>query len=672
MTTAPTTIQLNNHTLVQTAQTWPTDDDGWVTKRMFAQKACEGIANDIGTAQIYHPGGLILWPGELVPTMLPVQEIVGHYVRISQEDTGGDITDPDTGKKFTAIWWGKVLSRSWQPMNDQTGLDVVYDCVGLLGIFDQIMVNQHYESTTGSLAADITLPLVFNDKKKGNRSEFLFSLAGSASYVFDRTSGIKWSAFNALSYLIKLARAVNPGGPVWTLDVQSGALDFYERWDINGMSILEAITRIVNPRQSLGFRLEMGMDFQPVIKVVSLSRYALTLGSGYVLPASPDQTTLDLTDDSEIIDFSLAEDQSARYGRISIIGGDDVYIMTLAALVDGTGQFIPDWGPSLQSDWEFAEEEQRKQGTLAKVWLRWKIREDWNGANHDNSYYLPGKRSVSAFGDVNTTPHGESGFTGELEAGGTLVNGNNFELTRDIPLPTGYNWDEKNPSDSDVDETRRPTEICAFVRTGDAWQSLADLCEEQSIHIQTDQDEGAISIGLPQSKITEFLVPYLVAGGAIYFTVGVKHQYPLAVSWIGDSAEPTDKPRSITKLKPHASRKTITAGAIFRTEFTLAKSRITTVEALSELPDLLSLLGLSKAWYTQSEWKLEWQDIGIISTDLGKPGRVYTAVTYRFGDSTATQDLTAVVMRREWDFRDGSGNTKVLTKRIKHDIETVF
>jgi hypothetical protein len=637
-------------------------------------RASEGLANDVGDADIYHPAGSVLWPGETSFADLALKQICGNYVRILREDPEGTIEDVETDKTYTAIWWGVICSRTWQPNNDQTGLDAHYSCKGLLGVLDQIVPFHHWEiNSDSSAAADITLPLVFNDKKKGNMSEATFTLAGRTVHIFDRRSGKLWTAKDAVEYLLAVTLASNTGGPQWTLGgslvEDDGLLDFSEKWDISGMSTLEAITRIINPRQSRGYRLEMGEDFQPIIYAMSLSGSDITVGS-LTLPGSDDTTPLDLTTSSVIIDYDAQEEQLATYGRVGIVGGDDIYIMTLKCKVDDSGQIVRDWIDAEREAWAIIDDEDElKSGELSKVNRRFKIRADWDGSNHNGSYLISSVREVSLGGDPETTLHGDGGYTGVLAGIDTLINGNNFALTKDLPLPVDKNWDTQDPATADF--TTKPTEIQVFVKIGDEWQTLAEYAGYDSIQIETDEDQSSITLGPPD--IANFVDDILMAGNELYFTIGVKHQLPLMVSWIGDDLEPVDQSRSIIKLRPHTSRKTIVQDTIFRISDGAAQSRVATTETESDLPELLQCLALATAWYGQPEWALSWEDIGIITTDLGKPGRLYTSFKYFYKPgSTSTISMNAVVTRREWDFSDANGRTKMITKRIKHDIETVF
>lgn len=669
MTTAPLSIRFRNQTIVQTAQTWPTSNEGWTTRRMFARNDADGLANDVGSAEVFSPGGMVVWPGTTTPANTQPLEIAGHYVRILLESDSGDVFDATSGKFYTPTWHGKIVSRSWKPNQEQTGLDIVYQCAGLLSALNEIQTFHHFEAVD-TVSADITLPLTFNAKKKGNRSTDKITVDGPVDvYVFDSTSGIKWTALDVVEYLLALSEYTCPNGPIWTVGGQTSALGFSDDWDVHGMSILEAITRIVNPRQSLGFRCEI-VDFQPVVHVISLSKDAIDAGD-FTLPASTEQFALDLTDDSEIIDYSIGEDQSATYGKVAIIGGDDLYAMTLVTIGDDAYTIVRDWTDAEATTWATADDDERQTGALAKVYRRFKLNPDWAGGNWDGSYnLLTGKATTSD--DL----HGTDGFTGELTSGGTaLLPGHKFKLTRDIPVPAGYDWDIQDPATADL--TKKDMEIQAFVYNPrkTKYQSLADWCERESVQIDIDEDQGAITFGPAggDPSVAEDIKALFAQGGLLLITIGIKHQMPLMVSWNRPSSEPVAQSRSVVKLRNHMTRRTITAHTAFRVDNGLLKKNAATVELSSDVDDMNSMLALSTPWLRDPEYKISWRQRGLMLLNSGKPGHFYTTAKYRDNvGSDVIVTVNTVVTRRERDYTNGTGVTTVMTKRIAYDISTVF
>ncbi len=664
-----------NQTIVQTAQIWPTDDAGWTTQRMFATSGGDGLANDVGSMSLFHPAGEVVWPGETTPiTTLPL-DIVGHYVRVCVEDPAGSLVDPTSLKYYSAIWWGKVVARGWKPASGgQAGLEVNYECAGLLIILDQITPFHHYEMGVGLAKADITLPLAFNAngaKKSGNRSGPTIGVGTPpiATYIFDRRDALHWTARQVVEYLLALAYDTNPGGPTWTLTGQTTALDFVEKWDLAGMTVLESITRLINPRNGIGFRMVMD-GFQPTIEVHTLVADDIVAGA-YTLPASDLQVDLDLTNDAEIVDFAIKETQVATYGRVAIVGGADVYIMTMCFKGDGSGQFIKDWtdaeADALDLLTEDDDEDQRNAGIYAKVYRRFKLSNAWNGSNHDGSFTLPVART-----ETFTPPalHGDNGYSGILEAGGTIIEGSNFQLLRDLPIPMGYNWDDQDVAD--VDLNKKPEDPKAFVKLVDgSWMTLETYCECTSLEIQIDDKTATITLG---RNAAEYIRDLIAAGDELYFTVAVKHQLPLMVSWNRPSAgEPVEQYRSITRLRPHLTRATIAINTYFRVVSTVIQQRDATVEVDSDVDNLLAALALAVAWYSVPDYEISWVKQGDIGTDYGRPGTLYTSVEYRTGLGTSEiVETQCIVTRRDWDFADEKGSTKITTKRIQIDIETVF
>ncbi len=664
---APLVTRFRNQTLIQYAAVWPTSHPGWLSMRAWADSACDGLANDVGSAQFSHPAGNILWPGETSPVAVTPMNIVGKYARICLEDPSGTIVDPYSLKNYTPIWWGKIMGKSFQPNAERTGLMVGYSCAGLMMILDQITPFKHYQVGRSGTYADITRPMVFNSKgsqKSGNRSAATQIIGGQHVFVFaPEDNADHWTALEVVEYLLALVKDSNPGGPTWTLAGATSALDYVEKWDLSGMTVLEAISRLINPRQGLGFRMAMS-GFQPTIHVMSLSATAVVANGDYTLPASVDQVSLDLTDTGEILDFQISEDQSATYGKIAIIGGPDIYTMTLMANADDTGQLEKDWDAGDETAFDLLEEEDKGQGNLAKVFRRFKIPTNWTGANHDGSFTLPTNRSTASSG-----LHGVGGYTGEVTTGGELIRGINFELMRDLPVPTGYDWDTQDPDSADL--TKKPESPQCYVKSGSTWMTLAEYCgARDSVQIEIDEDAAAITVG-PQD-VAEYIRDAFANGDELYFTIGIKSQLPLMVSWNG-STEPVEQARSIVRERPQMVRKTITQGTIFRVVEEAALSRAADAVVSDDTDDMLSVLALAVPWYSNPDWQVSWAKRGEIGSGYGVPGTLYTDIEYPINvGATDNINTAAIVTRREWDFSDEGGMTKVITKRIKLDIETVF
>jgi hypothetical protein len=244
MTTAQIT-NFYNQTVVQVASIWPVDD-GWTTVTAWARKYAVGMANDVGSAELYHPAGNVLMPGTTTIQHLLPLDIVGQYVRILRHTptgAGAVYTDPTSNKKFKPVWWGKVVSREWKPNPEETGLDVVYVCAGILSVLDQIVPFSHKEVGQGGAPCDITLPIAFNErggKKSTNRSHTTQPVGGNQVYVFDRASVVdRWTARQVLDYLFALIRETNPNGPKWAVNDPNGCLNYIDKWDLSGMSVLE-------------------------------------------------------------------------------------------------------------------------------------------------------------------------------------------------------------------------------------------------------------------------------------------------------------------------------------------------------------------------------------------------------------------------------------------------
>lgn len=656
-------VPLVNETLIQTGSTW----GSWTTRRMFARRASDGLCNDVGSAELYHPGGYVLWPGDTVPAIIEPYDIVGQYVRLLLEDPAGTVADH--GKNFRPIWHGKVMKRGWGPNAEQTGLEVTYECAGLLIVLDQFTLPEHWELITPSGIANITLPLVFNGHKgykTGNRSTAVQTIGASSAYVFDRNSGTEWTAQQAIEYLLATMKLSFPGGPTWSLAGATAALGYKDKWDLSGMNLLEMISRIISPRLGIGFRMEMA-GANPTIHVMSLVATAVAT-TDYTLPASLEQVSLDLTDPTEIIDYSITEDQTGTYGQVQIIGGYPVYAVTLKT---GTGgQIEEDWTAAERTDYDAAVTAVEPiQGALQRVGRRFKLIGAWLGDSYNGAWTMPTSRDLATSG-----LHGLNGYNGVLGASGALLSGEKFVLTRDLPVPMGHDWDTQATATADY--SARGHEPLVFVEEAGVFSTLAEYVtaygevELESCEIQIDEKTGAITIG--PASVAAAVLELLDTGGKLYFTVGIKNQVPLMVSWNRPAGEPTEQNRSVVRLRPSATQKIIVPGTAFRVEAGVLKTRAANTVIQDDVNSLRSALALAVAWYSRPNWEISWSLKGIISTAFGEAGVLYTDATLYTVGGTFNVPMGAVVSSREWDFSDGAGCTRISTKRIKLDIETVF
>lgn len=683
---APLLVPQRNRTLVHVASSWPGGGGGWTQVDAWCQTARFGLCNDVGSASLYSPSGVIFKPGRLVSSLIKSASLSGKYVRVSRADPAGTVVDGEDGAKFTEVWHGIVGGRGVVPDRATGAFVNTYDCPGIMAVLDSVTPKWHFcRAPSGDVAADIGQAPVFNylgSKKTGNRSADRYDFGGGVSaYVFDRSpDAVFWTAADVVEYYLALFHYFGDGGPVFTLGGQTGALEYSEKWDAAEHTCGEAVARVLSQKQGIGYRCRV-VDGQPVITVKSLSRYPITVpptafSSGFTLPANDEQVTVDLTPADLIQDFNLAENSAVVADELVVKMAQPWYGITLSLFES----FDPDWdGPGHFEDghnfvaWD-SYDPLDTAGTLntifgiARVWRRWKLKDDWQ-AGVVGGFVMPTKRST-AVGTLN----GTGGLSGETTAGGVLAPGALFTMTGELPCLDGYDWSTVDPAT--VDKTRRNAPAMAFMANdaaGASWTTLGEQCDppQETLEMAVDGDLAAITFGEAAARV---LQAAWSEGIDVYVTVGMMGQLNDAVSWRRDTpSRARDQTRSYSKSRPTLMRKILPRGTVVGvTKDGVLMTTIDEVVIHDDTGIANSILAVSQPWYINPDWTVGFSKVGEVDPEYAEPGQMLVEVDHLEGDgSTTAEDVIGVVTSVELNF-DDPGTTKVTTKRIPIDVEAVI
>ncbi len=652
-------------TLVQVSSTWTMDPGAWTTIDAWCEEQSDGLCNDIGSAHLFTPSGLVTKENGSEVNVVSL-DICGKYVRVLEEDASGTILSAD-GVKFSPTWYGIVNTRTKSPDSLDLALENVYECSGMLSILDQITPTDHLEvGANPDDAARIGDPLVFNgrgSKRTGNRSAFVFELtSGAITFIFDRTNtGQDWTARQVIEYFLALAGLENPGGPTWTLAGQTTALDWSEKWDLNKMTVLEVLSRIMSPKVGITYYVTVESG-NCVINVVSASGIDI-VGDDYTLPANNKQVALDLTSDVEITSFDMGEAQGSTYDRISIKLARPWYCVTLLL-----SDFDHDWEEADEVPWLDLDPDspERELGKIQHVFRRFKLKQDWSGDTY-GGFTMPNTRVRSS-----ASPYGSNGYTGDMEFddGVSTPSGAAYKITKDLPIKEGYNWDTVDIAD--VDTTAKNMKPQVFVQDdGGAWTTLADYCGRESVEIEVDEDIAAITFG--PAQVADYIQTIIDEGRLMIVTIGVEAALNSVVSWNRGSGTPRDQVRSFERDRTHLGLVVLTSGTVVRLDTGSLAVAPEDITIKDDLPLARNVLAVSTAWYSKSDWTITWVNRGTAAKDSQtEVGTMYlTASHLEANGATTTETVYGLITKRVRSFKNG-GTVKVTTKRMQIDVEAVL
>jgi hypothetical protein len=660
-----------NRTIVQTATMWGT----WTTiEGAWAESASEGFCNDLGQAVIIYPFGNIKRQGSNVVSTYIEEAFAGRYVRIGEESATGTIIAAD-GTKFTAYWAG-VCGESEIAINSEgTGYEQRVQCAGILTVLDQIVVRRNFglAQDPADDPADIGVGVTFNmlgNRKTGNRSSSKKDWGGVSAYVFDLDgeTSYEWTAYDICEYALAMAFFEAPGGPIFQLTGQVDAAAFVDKVNLDGCSCMEMINRMLSPKQGVGFRAAYNGSNTVLIDIMSLSKDAVTVTGGSNVPASDRQFTVSLTPSGVNTRFNIRESQSAAYDSVGVEIAAPQYAATFSLFDD----FEQDWTSADEAAFNADDEDKgnRDQGGKKNVYLRYKLKSDWLGTT-TNGFVVPTVRST-----ISNALHGDEGFTGEQEAGGSLPGGHTLKFMKGLPMPKGYDW---TTAPTGTDLSRPDEEPIAIAKISAAWSgraymTLAQYLQVDDITIKIDEDGSAITFG--PAKIAAQMKEWLDdSDDDIFITLGFESNMNTVCSWCRSTgSQPRDKRRIMTKRREKLRRRFLTPltylGCTDAGALKSAPGTLTTIE--DDLPLAKSLMASMVPWYSESEWELS----RTISGDINLPedfvtGDMITEASFvDVNGDTVIIPAQCVITSIIRDYT-GDGKVTFTTKRISIDVEAI-
>jgi hypothetical protein len=616
--------------------------------------ASYGIAPDIGRAGI----------GE---------SLLGRYVRISLSADDGTLTP---------FWYGTVIEAGRDTdaaEGQETAGGAVWRCAGLGYLLEKTRPITGHEVNPAGGVADPGEVVEFNKVDGGDRSASKHAVGawGRLAYVHDRRGGNVWRARDVVEYLLYGHADHRRSEMTWDLAGQVEALNFVQHWDLRGLTVYQALVRVINARHGVSFRVEV-IAGRPTIYVNSTAPLPFTVNDD-TTPANDAASSIVFAGDRWKDNVQLVEKEGLDYDEVVVRGQRPLYTATLMFNPDNTGDLVKGWDTALEASWTPTTKDPKYE----HVWRRFVLKPTWNWTPQVGATSVANARRVYPNTEYpssadNAEIFGDGGFTGGLinQTAPVLpawpVAALHFE--RLTGLIEGYDYKAIGAatpggvmSAGAVDWTvsRLPPLIFQSTDAGSSW---SDVSANYTFRCQSDA--AAIVLGNEVKEAAKLKALLASSSARLAFTVSFRLPLPALVSWKRKrSDQPRDYPRRVVLPAGHGDTWFIMRDTFVGISGTTPKQMANGLTTMTELNDMVQVLAAMRAWYGQPERELTWTEVGQV--DIGatrKPGTMVTLAD--FGDRVAT--INGVVTRRAWDFTEAGWGTSYRVDRLKPDLEAVL
>jgi len=671
-----------------TGGSWPSTDADWIEwTGAIVREAAEGHANDVGNAVVAVPFGLRALPGsteDAEEAFLPITGAgtlldpgrlswAGRYMRLRAYD--------ENGENPAAFWWGWVAHLAYQPREDGVGYELVAECRGILSTLDYVVVSEGPElgvTSAGATAITYTPEAAKANAAhgdSGDRSDSLWTVGGRTVYALDRVNAGRqaFSAWHMADSLLAVAETRN-GQLRWALGGQYlTALAYIDTWKLYGLTVREALTRIINPRYGCTFSVFVDDETQtPTILVESVLPEAVSSGT-VDLPARNRAVEIDVATELSTTLISYAEDHAQTFDRVVMEAPPHVEILTVEydAASPSASHLEPAYSTADKAAWIVAPEEERESGKLASVYRRFRLKDTWRGQSRGVASEWPATRATQGSEGGPDDLYGAAGYTGEWSSGSNPTAypyGRRHTIDRLLPIYEGYDW----TSVTEWDRTRPTMRPLLFVRSGSTWFTAKEYLD-RDLALSVDEDAGEIIIGSNADDAQQ--VSDLIAEGAVLaVTIAVRHPFARRVSWNRPAADqPRAEPRILVRHFPEAEHVVLRGTAVLGVSSGSAESRGSDLVVVDARPKLRDALALGRPFYENPGRAavIHTRDLDVSSTF--RPGALVERFIMPDGDGGSIVLLgNDVLARRRWKLSEGPDyGTYYSTIRLAPDLEAL-
>ncbi|GMW03814.1 MAG: hypothetical protein AMXMBFR84_49480 [Candidatus Hydrogenedentota bacterium] len=279
------------------------------------------------------------------------------------------------------VWSGVVQLEQCNIHGQSTYLSgrQQFTAFGVEHLFDRAHI-----STSHTSAGVVDRPIKFNGQDA-------FGLLGHGNYGEDgdgipwfEDTGDLWSNLDIATYLV--ARFL-PSDLTIEIVGATDALDtIFEEHNLRGMSVKQALDRLINRRNGLGWKLVVPFQDNAPLYIYVYSDLANSVSfGGTTIPANPDQIVL-YADGRLDVDPSFNHSAIEQYDQVRVMGGP-ISICGTWSVSDNPRTLDPAWtlaeGIAYEDGAHSADpavnDRARQSEALSHVFSRFRVPDDWDG-----------------------------------------------------------------------------------------------------------------------------------------------------------------------------------------------------------------------------------------------------------------------------------------------------
>lgn len=620
---------------VETSPTFTVADFA-ADSRLVPTRANTGAGQHLGTASfrvLVGDGRLLSTDAQaIMPFIDYASTLVGKLVRILVDGT--------------PYWLGIITGTFVQSDGGEDYGSQVVEAEEIQTVFRRSFCRKGIEQSIATgVVETLSLP-PFNQLPNGDRFN------DPTTFYHDRTgAGVKWTAFQALDYLI----LYNFLPFTVTVNAVDNCLNYIlPTTDFTGMTVWDAINALANQRRSLIWTLEpsySGTEIAFTLTVRSTSPVAVASGSGYTLPASPSPFSFDATNEV-FVDLALSFSDSATYDRIRVIGDRPIVALTIEY-----ADLAPLWTTAQQTAYGVSEEDPETEG----VYRTFTIDDNWNWSNYNET-------AIGIANELATTTVGIGSvkiYTGarSYNNAGSLFPASSLEISGILPPSIGWGSDPNGERQRSV----------MLWQDGSTWRELSGSQGEGELSLTINNGaDGKPSISIGSAKDRETLkIRHVDDGDNLLLTVAFREPYPLMIEQARETMPVVER---VLEVSIPARYSYVLQGTVKGANpggSTLDTYASTTVidNDLDTMRDVLALLW---AFYSEPSVQVSFNVQGQITKELtllgGSVGDLIKDITTSYGVVTCNNVITSI----SWAFTESGLGTSFQTSRFVPDLEVVL
>jgi hypothetical protein len=460
-----------------------------------------GYGQQLGSMQVLEPMGTV--DGSTVSWT----DREGQWVRVQLQDGSGP------------VYWFRVNGQTLTTIASNDGPPIeamLHQCVGVAAVLaDRAPTQTKVKQGTEPAELVDEPPTTFNPQMGEGQIRPTHRSDITAGHVMSFDDGANaWLAYDIIQYLAKQWAEENSLSCTVTASsaAQTALTANPQRWELAGMSYLEAIATVANKARGVGFTVTMGSGGIEIDIDVS-GAANVTFSGGHASLSQRSGATLDLSS-AAAGQYTITRGDATVYDNIIVVGDKlwsscGLYIDTA---VDANSDLKKGWGTAEETDWD----NDGLTDETAHVWRRWRIKQGIDNVSSDTTP-LPTERVDS------------DGWNGEIGTSGPLYDMRMASVTDSMPIKVGADYTSATPPTTDADPPYRPNVVLCYDTTN-GFRTAPDAI---GIELEALPDQDGHGIMLYPESAGADVKDYLESGDDNQIVIGCGIELPIsaAVSW---------------------------------------------------------------------------------------------------------------------------------------------